>query len=246
MGTFGMIIQFLVFFILVCLISKRYTTLFLLLFIDAYFFNLFGRVFHQPYTQTDISYVTQSLAQPFIELYEQFTGTTVVLSDQQNLLIFLVVWGIIIFITVLEHGIDQRYLKRYHVKEEIESMRRDSKNASIQYDFVNEFKKNYQYIYLDSIYYLHIFSYQYHVSKNKCIHQRIKIHTIQNMELKPVEKGYQLLIYLVNGQILDGGIYQKKHYQQLTKMIPKVLEQRQNSQVQSATVFGKPIDKKEA
>ena len=76
----------------------------------------------------------------------------------------------IIFITVLEHGIDQRYLKRYHVKEEIESMRRDSKNASIQYDFVNEFKKNYQYIYLDSIYYLHIFSYQYHVSKNKCIH----------------------------------------------------------------------------
>ena len=70
----------------------------------------------------------------------------------------------------------------------------------------------------------------------------------QNKEykLKPVEKGYQLLIYLVNGQILDGGIYQKKHYQQLTEMIPKVLEQRQNSQVQSATVFGKPIDKKEA
>ena len=51
------IIQFILFLVLVSIVSKRYATLFLLFFVDAYFFNLWSRIFNQVYKLTDISYV---------------------------------------------------------------------------------------------------------------------------------------------------------------------------------------------
>ena len=122
MEVVQIIIQFLVFFVLVDLVSKRYTTLFLLFFIDAYFFNLWSRLLRQPYTQADISYVSQSLAQPFIKIYETFIGHEITLTDQQAMIVFCVVWGIILIFSILGHEIDHHYLKRYHVKETIKKM----------------------------------------------------------------------------------------------------------------------------
>ncbi len=239
METIQIIIQFLVFFVLVDLVSKRYATLFLLFFTDAYFFNLFSRLFHQIYKPTDISYVSQSLAQPFIKIYEIMTGQEVILTDQHFMLIFLIVWSIIIFFAIIEHGVDNHYLKRYHVKTNIKNMREQSKNAKVQYDFVNTFKKSYQFIYLDSISYLHIFSYQYHISKNKCINQRIKIDTIRDMVLKETNRGYQLLIYTNDNQILDGGIYHEKYYTLLSQLKDRIEQEKEALLSKPEIVFGK-------
>ena len=234
-----MIIQFLVFFILVDLVSKRYATLFLLFFTDAYFFNLWSRLFHQIYKPTDISYVSQSLAQPFIKIYETMTGQEITLTDQQLMFIFFIVWAIILVFAIIEHGVDNHYLKRYHVKANIKNMREQSKNSKIQFDFVNTLKKSYQFIYLDSISYLHIFSYQYHVSKNKCINQRIKIDTIRDMVLKETGRGYQLLIYTNDNQILDGGVYHEKYYAFLSQLKTMIEQEKEALQSRPTIVFGK-------
>lgn len=239
METVQIIIQFIVFFVLVDLVSKRYTTLFLLFFVDAYFFNLWGRLLQQVYTQTDISYVSQSLAQPFIKIYETMIGHEITLNDQQFMLIFLIVWAIIIVFAVIEHGVDNHYLKRYHVKTNIKKMREQSKNSKIQFDFVNPLKKSYQFIYLDSISYLHIFSYQYHVSKNKCINQRIKIDTIRDIVFKEVSRGYQLLIYTNDNQILDGGTYHEKYYSSLSQLKEMIEQAKEELQARPTIVFGK-------
>lgn len=239
METVQIIIQFLVFFVLVDLVSKRYATLFLLFFTDAYFFNLWSRLFHQIYKPTDISYVSQSLAQPFVKIYETMVGHEVTLTDQQLMLIFFIIWAIIIVFAVIEHGVDNHYLKRYHVKENIKKMREQSRNSKIQFDFVNTLKKSYQFIYLDSISYLHIFSYQYHISKNKCINQRIKIDTIRDIVLKEMSRGYQLLIYANDDQILDGGIYHEKYYASLSQLKEMIEQAKEELQSRPTIVFGK-------
>ena len=239
MEVVQIIIQFLVFFVLVDLVSKRYTTLFLLFFIDAYFFNLWSRLLRQPYTQADISYVSQSLAQPFIKIYETFIGHEITLTDQQVMIVFCVVWGIILIFSILGHEIDHHYLKRYHVKETIKKMREESKQAEVRFDFVNALTKNYQFIYLDNIYYLHIFSYQYHNSKNKCIHQRIKIDTIQDITFKKVKGGYQLLILNDQQLVLDGGIYNESHYHSLYDLKGLIWKEKERLQNRSTIVFGK-------
>ena len=193
----------------------------------------------QVYTQTDISYVSQSLAQPFIKIYETMIGHEITLNDQQVMLIFLIVWTIIIVFAVIEHGVDNHYLKRYHVKTNIKKMREQSKNSKIQFDFVNPLKKSYQFIYLDSISYLHIFSYQYHVSKNKCINQRIKIDTIRDIVFKEVSRGYQLLIYTNDNQILDGGTYHEKYYSSLSQLKEMIEQAKEELQARPTIVFGK-------
>ncbi len=233
------IIQFILFLVLVSIVSKRYATLFLLFFVDAYFFNLWSRIFNQVYKLTDISYVSQSLAQPFIKMYELFTDQQVTLTESQNLILFIIVWGIIILFAVIEHGIDNHYLKRYRVKANIKEMRLHSQNSKIRLDFVNSLTRNYQFIYLDSIYYLHIFSYQFHLNKNQCIHQRIKINTIQNMELKKEKNGYHLLIYTDYQQILDGGFYHEKNYEALLELKEAITREKENLKNQSTIVFGK-------
>lgn len=212
------IIQFMIFFLLVDIVSKKYVTLFLLFFIDAYFFNLVGRVMDGVYKLTDISYVTQSLAQPFFKLYEGMTGNEVVLTNQQLLMMFFIVWGIIIMLTVINRGVDNRYLERFHVKEIVKKMREESINAKITLDLVNKRMKSYQYIFIDSIDYLHVFSYQYHVSKYRTIHQRIKLDTIKKLEFKEVENGYQMEIHLSDHRILDGGIYKEKYLPNLKEL----------------------------
>ena len=62
------------------------------------------------------------------------TGQEVILTDQHFVLIFLIVWSIIIFFAIIEHGVDNHYLKRYHVKTNNKNMREQSKNAKVQYD----------------------------------------------------------------------------------------------------------------
>ncbi|MBS7021268.1 MAG: hypothetical protein KH135_05370, partial [Firmicutes bacterium] len=74
MELFKMLVLFLIIFVLVDVASKRYETLFLLFFIDAYFFNLYGRLISNVFKETDISYISRSLAQPLIEIYQGFTG----------------------------------------------------------------------------------------------------------------------------------------------------------------------------
>lgn len=218
MELFKMLVLFLIIFVLVDVASKRYETLFLLFFIDAYFFNLYGRLISNVFKETDISYISRSLAQPLIEIYQGFTGKEFVFDNYHLLLIFFIVWAIIIFLTVLNRGIDNGYLKRYHVKEIIAKMRQESRNAPFVLDFVKKSRRSYQYIYIDSIYYLHIFSYQYHVSKYKVIHQRIKLDMIKNINFVEVDNGYKIEIEVEDHRVLDGGTYKNEYLSNLNEL----------------------------
>ena len=117
--------------------------------------------------------------------------------------------------------------------DENKSLEDELQNLIVSKNLTNEF------IYLDSISYLHIFSYQYHISKNKCINQRIKIDTIRDMVLKETNRGYQLLIYTNDNQILDGGIYHEKYYTLLSQLKDRIEQEKEVLLSKPEIVFGK-------
>lgn len=235
MEIFKMLFLFVIIFILVDVSSKRYATLFLLFFVDAYFFNLYGRLMSDVFKETDISYISRSLAQPFIEIYQGMTGKEFIFDNSNLLLIFFIVWSIIIILTVINRGIDNGYLKRYHVKEIIAKMRHESVNAPFVLDFVKKTRRSYQYIYIDSISYLHIFSYQYHVSKYQVIHQRIKLDTIQEINFVEVDNAYKIEIQLDDHRILNGGTYRSEYLSNLKELEEAIQKLKQKKFVEPTT-----------
>ena len=59
------------------------------------------------------------------------------------------------------------------------------------------------------------------------------------MVLKETNRGYQLLIYTNDNQILDGGIYHEKYYTLLSQLKDRIEQEKEALLSKPEIVFGK-------